>query len=55
MVEPSQDLGAFFSFAKRVTRHADGGQALGLLIGDGGFLEIDGLRGTDDFVPHLVA
>ena len=43
VVELGQDLGAFIRLAKRVVGGPDGGQALGLFLGDGGFLEVYGL------------
>ena len=54
-VELGQCLGAFLRLAKRVMRRADSGQALGLFLRDGGWIEVNRLRGADDFLPHLVA
>ena len=54
-VKLGQGLGAFLRLAKREMRRADGGQALGLFLRDGGWLEVNRLRGADDLLPHLVA
>ena len=43
-VELGQRSGAFLRLAKRVMRRADGGQALGLFLRNGGWLEVNGQR-----------